>query len=153
MTYVLAVMAGINVGFCYGDEPLPDADTYLMPSVTGHWVMPGERYVELRERVRNGATLYISNSNAILSEFNELAGVKVVDSSMLSERSEMLLGDERIAFSRNKKYDLSPRSSRVIAVEKNGEPVLTENDYGSGKVIYLNFPLEEMDARDGCVAT
>ena len=145
MTYILAVMAGLNIGFCYADDPLPQANTYLMPSVTGHWVMPGERYAELRERVRQGATLYISNSNAILSEFNALAGVRVVDSAQVSERSEMLLDGEKITFSRSKKYDIVPKDTKnVIAYETNGDPVLVRNGYGDGQVLYLNFPLEEM---------
>lgn len=145
MTYILAVMAGLNIGFCFGDDPLPDADVYLMPSVTGHWVMPGERYAELRERVKRGATLYISNSNAILSEFSELVGARVVDSSMVSEHSEMQLNDAKIFFSRNKKYDIVPKNPQnVIAYEKNGDPVLLQNNYGNGRVFYLNFPLEEM---------
>lgn len=145
MTYVLAVMAGLNIGFCFGDEELPDADTYFLPSVTGHWVMPGERYVDLKERVKNGASLYISNSNAILSEFNELAGVRVIDSSMLAEQSEMNLANEAIPFSRNKKYYIVTNDEKnVIAYEKNGDAVLVQNDYGKGKVFYLNFPLEEM---------
>ena len=145
MTYILAVMAGLNIGFCYADDPLPQANTYMMPSVTGHWVMPGERYAELRERVRQGATLYISNSNAILSEFNALAGVRVVDSAQVSERSEMLLDGERITFSRSKKYDIVPKDEKnVIVYEANGDPVLVRNGYGDGQVLYLNFPLEEM---------
>lgn len=145
MTYILSVMAGFNIKFCYADEELPDSDIYFMPSVSGHWVMPGERYAELKERVKKGATLYISNKDAILSEFNELAGVVIKDSDMTNEHSEMNIEDNVIEFSRTKKYYIVPKSKEnVIACEKNGEPVFVKNDYGNGKVFYLNFPLEEM---------
>lgn len=145
MTYILAVMAGFNISFCYGDEELPDSDVYFLPSVTGHWVMPGERYKELKERVKNGASLYISNKDAILSEFNELAGVVIKDSNMTNEHSEMNLEDNVIPFTRTKKYFIVPKDeNNVIAREKNGDVVFVKNDYGKGKVFYLNFPLEEM---------
>ena len=64
---------------------------------------------------------------------------------MTCEQSEMNLFGETIVFQRTKKYFIVPEDeNNVIAYEKNGDAVLVQNDYGKGRVFYLNFPLEQM---------
>ena len=44
-------------------------DTYIMPSVCGNSIIPKEKYDELKKRVADGATLYISNNNGVFTGF------------------------------------------------------------------------------------
>lgn len=142
MTYCLAKQTGLNLSFAYGDEPLPQAEIYLFPSLSGNSILPRERYLELKKRVRDGATLYISNDNAIIPEFEELCGARVCDSEAISETDTAKFASFEIRFSRNRRYLLSPKNAAVLAVDSNGNPAVLENDYGDGKVFYVNFPIE-----------
>jgi Na+-driven multidrug efflux pump len=59
MTYGLAKEAGMNIGYAWCDDVLPESQVYLMPSIKGCYVMPRNNYLELIRRVEEGATLYI----------------------------------------------------------------------------------------------
>lgn len=145
MTYILSKQAGVNIRFCYVEDEIPESDVYLMPSITGHWVISGEKYKALREKVKNGATLYLSNDNGIISDFTEFVGVTVNDSNVMHEESEMNLEGVQIPVKREKKYYITPSTgTTVIATEKSGETVFTRTEYGKGCVYYLNYPIEKM---------
>ena len=57
-----------------------------MPSINGIQVLPKNRYDELKKRVAAGADLYISSDNAVLSEFEALSGLHVLDSYVYTEK-------------------------------------------------------------------
>ena len=142
-SYVLARQAGINLRFCYADDGIPEADTYLLPSVNGITVMNSARYKELKERVRNGARLYISMDNGVLSEFEQLTGMRVVDSHESPESHSFSLDGKKFNFSTKRTYILDSLGADVLARDDNNNPVLSRYEYGKGSVTYLNFPLEE----------
>lgn len=153
-SYVLAKQAGINLKFADSKKDLPEADVYFLPSVSGNRVMPARVYCDLRKKVENGAVLYISNNNAILSDFNALVGVKVNDTEMKEERGSFALDGKNIEYRRGKKYFLTPAGAEILACDESGNPLFTKCLYGKGTVYYLNFPLEENvlgvpDAFDG----
>ena len=143
MTYILLQNCGLNLQFAYCDNDLPESDTYLLPSVEGIYVMNKTKYEALLERVRNGATLYISLNNAILSEFESITGLKVKDSYELSENHSVSLGDDTFSFRRLKNTILSPGTAKVLAYDETGNPCISENTYGKGKVYFVNYPLED----------
>ncbi len=145
MASILAMQAGIYLRFAYVDKPLPKADIYLVPSLSGALMIPGERYEELKTAAREGATVYLSLDDALLGEFEAFTGVRVNDSRVMGERSSFILDGETVTFTRNKRYRLTPMAgTRVLATEEDGAAVFTCADYGKGKVYYLNFPLEKM---------
>ena len=125
MSYILAKQAGVNLRFAYGERELPESNVYLMPSVKGHLVMARERYLELIEKVKNGATLYISNDECILAEFNALTGLIAHNS-------------------RKYKRILKANGAEVLRTDADGNPVFTKFAYGKGVVYYLDYPLETM---------
>lgn len=142
-SHILARQAGINLRFCYADDGIPEADVYLLPSVNGITVMNSKNYNLLKERVRNGAHLYISMDNGVLSEFESLTGMRVLDSFESPDERSFALGDEKFTFRIKRSYRLSSVGAEVIARDNADDPVISEYNYGSGKVTYLNFPLEE----------
>lgn len=125
MAYVLGKQAGVNLRFAYGESELPESNVYLMPSAKGHLVMARERYLELIKKVKNGATLYISNDECILAEFNELTGLIASNS-------------------RKTKRILKPNGAEVLKADESGLPVFTKYKLGKGTVYYLDYPLESM---------
>jgi len=142
-SYVPAKQAGFNIRFADARVGIPDAQVYLMPSISGNFVMPAQNYYDLRKRIENGATLYISNNNGVLSNFNNLAGVTVNNSKTKPESGVFELNGKEISYKRERNYIMTAdRGAEVLARDENGLPIFTKYKYGKGTVYYLNFPLE-----------
>lgn len=150
MAYCLAKQAGLNLRFAWCEDALPEAKVYLMPSILGQQIMPREQYLELRRRVEEGATLYISNDDGILAEFEPLTGLCVADACMIGETCRAALDDLSISFTRSRRYETVPTTAKVLARDDHGIPAISENREGRGRVIYLNFPLEAMLLERSC---
>lgn len=144
MTYCLSKQSGLNIDFTYCNQELPESDVYMLPSINKFQVMPGEQYNELKKRVYEGATLYISNQDGILSEFEELTGLKVLDSAIQPNDGYIELADEKIYFKRKARYKMISAGAEIIAYDQDGLPAISKYNYGKGTVWYVNFPLEEM---------
>ena len=131
--------------FAYADDNLPDADIYLLPSISNMSVMPKRNYQMLKELIFAGKTLYVSYNDAVLSEFEALSGVRVDDRSehrvvgyVTSEKGD------KIAYSRSTNLSLTATSATVLMRETDGNPFMTLNNYGKGKVYFVNAPIEDM---------
>lgn len=142
MTYALAKQAGLTITFADGNDELPDAKCYLLPSVAGIDVLEKTKYDALKRKVENGATLYVSMDNGIMTEFEALFGARVVDSCARDVTSVVTVGKKQLALKGKTKRILQPTFAKVLLSDENGEPVLLKNSYGKGKVYYLNAPLE-----------
>ena len=140
MSYILAKQAGVNIRFSSYKTELPESKIYLLPSVAGMCVMAKEKYYELLERVKNGAVLYISNDNAYLTDFENVTGLKVID----SDESVCEGSFSGLKFKRERNLYLKPVGAQIIEAEEDGNPIFTVHSFGKGKVYYLNFPLEKM---------
>ena len=77
-SYILAHQAGIMPRFANPEEKLPDADCYFLPDAHGRAYLTIERWEELKAKVRDGATLYLSWNDTFLDSLEEVAGVEVV---------------------------------------------------------------------------
>lgn len=144
MTWCLAKQAGLNLRFCWCEEELPDSKIYLLPSICGLNILPLDRYEQLQEKVRQGASLYISNDDGVLSGFESLCGMQTVDSGMYDDRRTISLFGTELPFARKNRFILSPTTARVFAYDSAGDPAVCANQFGRGIVYYVNFPLETM---------
>ena len=144
MTYCLSKQSGMNIEFTYSNQELPESNVYLLPSIVMHWVMHGENYTKLKKRIYDGAVLYISNDDGILSGFEELTGLRVLDASLKNEKGYFEIDNEKIEFSRNRCYRITQKGAKIISYDNNKIPAVSEFDYGKGKVFYVNFPIEKM---------
>ncbi|MBP3495725.1 MAG: cellulase family glycosylhydrolase [Clostridia bacterium] len=142
MTYVLARKAGLNISFADANEEIPDSPIYIVPSIKGVRCMFKDKYDMLKERVKNGATLYLSLDNGILSEFEELCGVKVVDSFTHKTILSTNLNGEKIELEKSRNLTLEITSAEIIAYDSENNPFITVNSYGKGKVYLVNAPIE-----------
>jgi len=145
MSYALAKQAHINLQFNYSEmRNLPEAEVYMLPSLTGMNVMCKETMDQLVQRVYDGATLYISNDNSFMAHFEKLTGMHVVNSMKPSESGSVTWNGEEIPFNRRKRSYLESVGAEVLAYDNLGIPALTKHAYGQGIVYYVNFPLESM---------
>ena len=142
-SHILARQAGLNLRFAYADDGIPESDTYLLPSIDGIRVMNAARYKELKAKIYDGASLYISMNDGVLSEFESLTGMRVLDSYEAPEQNCFTLDGEDFSFRTKRTYVLESVGAEVLARDKSGNPVMSSYKYGRGRVIYLNFPLED----------
>lgn len=56
-------------------------------------MMPSYRFKELKQRVYEGATVYISINNAVISEFEALAGLRINDSKTTYEEGTLIYSE------------------------------------------------------------
>ena len=143
MTYILARQAGLNCQFAFADSEIPDSDIYLLPSVNAYQIMTKDKYEQLKGKVREGADLYISLDNAVLSGFEELTGLKVLDSYEFNERGSATVGGKKIEFSRTRNIIAEPTTAVVLARDDKDRPFLTVNEYGKGRVFFNSLELLE----------
>ncbi len=141
-SFILSKQAGTNISFAWCDAPLPDSDFYLMPSVTGNVIMDGESFKQLRRKICEGATLYISSNGGIISEFESLTGMRINDSDTKKENFKIGINEKEIASKYGARRNFLSSVGAHIIAESNGMPVFTEYTYGKGKVYYLDIPLE-----------
>ncbi len=154
MAYCMAKQSDINLKFAYGDVEIPESDCYLMPSVAGGKVMSGENWAILKKRVLDGASLYISVDNGILSDFNSLAGLRVIDAAYENKSGNFKFDDSEIPYKKRRNFRIEANGADVLAKDEAGNPIITEYQYGKGRVFFVNFPLEyalldETNAFDG----
>ena len=142
MTYILARKAGINCSFAYIDDALPDSSLYIMPSICAYQVMTKGRYEQLKKKVYDGADLYISIENAILSDFENLSGLKVLDSYECNESGTIRIDGHEIAYSRPRTIIAQPTTAEVLVYDDKNRPFISVNKYGQGRVFFVNAPIE-----------
>ncbi len=142
MTHILCRQAGLNCRFAYGDEELPESDLYLLPSLNSIQVMPKKRYDALRQKVQDGATVYLSLGDTVFSEFESFAGLRIVDSYGGADSGTVMLGEHTIPYTRHTVWHMQPTTAQVLATDANGDPFVSVNQYGKGRVYVVNAPLE-----------
>lgn len=143
MTYLLAKQAGLTLQSCYCDQKLPQSDLYFLPSVVRD-NMSRSSYMELKRRVYEGATLYISTRDGTFTEFEELTGVQVRTAAKSGKSGTIRFNDLELAYHKPHIFRIETTRARTLAQDEAGEPIFTVAPYGKGKVYFLNFPLEEM---------
>lgn len=143
MSYILAKQSGINIRFADGGGELPESDFYMMPSVQSVHPIRSEKFNQLKERVADGATLYISNSESVISEFKELTGVVINDSQTKNECGIVIINGKNVEYAYERKLTITADKADVLCYDENGSPLITSYRYGKGKVIYSNFPVEK----------
>jgi hypothetical protein len=141
--YILARQAGFELEFQQGEQPLKEAPLYLVPAVRGINVISRHRWLALLERVKAGATLYLSIDNALLSGFEEVFGlVSQWRSRRANGQLSFSLDGDSLTIPSGFRQDLLPTGAEALGCEADGNPAFTRFDYGKGEVFLLSAPLE-----------
>ena len=143
MTHILTQTCGLNCRFAYGDDVLPDSPLYILPSVNGLNIFPKNRYNALLDKVRDGADLYVSIDDAVFSEFQSFSGLKVIDSYNHPDQGYADVAGEIVHFERKCTYNVRPTTATVLVSDDRGNPFITVNTLGKGRVFFVNAPIEQ----------
>lgn len=145
-SFILAKEAGFDIEFQYSSQPIKQSSLYLMPSVAGSNIIPRRRMNELLDRVRGGATLYVSLDSAMPSGFEQLTGLEPQTQERRTQFGVVTLdgldGQPSIPCSGSHKVCYVPTRATVLGTEEDGNPAFTVADYGKGKVFFLSVPIE-----------
>ena len=147
-SFLLAKQAGLELRFCYAEDEIPQSDVYLVPSAIGDNCLYYRTFLDLTERVKNGATLYISSGGAFLSGFEALTGLRPDHRVAQAHTDEVTLPDgTQLSLFSTVMNPMIPTTAEVVLSTKDGVPALSVNTYGKGKVWYLNYPVEDYTAK------
>jgi len=80
-SFILAKQAGFDFQFQKAGQPIIDAPLYLLPSLKGIDPFYKDYWFKLLDKVKAGATLYMSLDDVYLPTFNEPLGIEVVTNS------------------------------------------------------------------------
>ena len=145
-SYLLARQAGFGIEFASAERTLPDSRFYILPSMPGYAPYSGRAWNRLLERVRCGATVFISlGGEGGHSGFQAVTGLETLDHHKEDVRYSFAFADrpdEHVMAIDTYVRENAVRSARVLAADDGGRPVVSVNDYGDGKVVYCNFPVE-----------
>ena len=132
--YILARQAGIFPAFASPEKPLPDANCYFLPDAQGRAYLTLERWDELKAKVRDGATLYLSWNDTFLDSLEEVAGVEVAFREKRAGTDICDFGDFKVEIPYPVKRRFRALSAETLATNQNGEGVFFRNRYGKGTV-------------------
>jgi len=143
-SFVLAKQAGFDLEFQYDDQPLKPTSLYLVPSVSGGGNMSRRTWQALLERARNGATLYFSHDNCMLSPFGEPFGLEVQTRARRDGMAAFRLAGMDATFTAHApiRLTLDPVRAEVLGQEADGNPIFTRAAYGAGQLYFFSVPIE-----------
>ncbi|MCI5969943.1 MAG: hypothetical protein SPF92_03790 [Clostridia bacterium] len=149
--YCLAKQAGIDLKFAHADSPLPESDIYLMPSIDTTRAITRHRFVELLERVKEGATLYLSIGSAQFRWFDKLSGMDIAYREGSDVSETIFINDTKLTVKPDFKYIPENVSSKIIAKSDDGRAVYVRNNYGKGYIYASTMPVEKFLGKQNCV--
>lgn len=145
-SFILAKQAGFDFTFQKAGQEIKDAPLYLLPSVKGIDPFYKDYWLKLLDKVKAGATLYLSLDDGYLPTFNEPLGITVSTNS--KRRGPVSFGaklfNDSLVFKvpAERRLLIDPKGTTVLAREEDGNPVFLKSSYGKGSIYLLALPLE-----------
>jgi len=143
--FILAKQSGFDLEFQKAGQKLKDAPLYLLPSLSGYSSLTKAQWEELIEKVRAGASLYISSNDALLSSFEALAGLRVIRKSARQGAAKFQLdftGDVGFSCAATQHFEIEAAGANVLGREPDGNPCFSAFPCGRGVVYYSSIPIE-----------
>lgn len=146
--YILAKRANMDVGFTYALDKIPDSPLYIFPCVAGNHAITRHRLIELLDRVKKGAVLYISAYTGLFRSLPEITGTTFEYREKIDSQKTVRFGENE--FRINTAYFLKPEETcaDILARDENGDGVFFRHKYGEGYVYFLTLPLERHISRE-----
>jgi endo-1,4-beta-mannosidase len=145
-SFMLAKQAGFDFEFQKADQKIKDAPLYLLPSLKGIAPFYKDYWFQLLDKVKAGATLYMSLDDAYLPTFNEPLGVEVATNEKRRDQITFnaTINSESLIFTSKseRKLTIDPKKATVLAAEEDGNPIFLKTSYGKGFIYLLTFSLE-----------
>lgn len=143
-SFMLGVQSGRFIDFTYEEEKLPDSEYYILPCIRLNFgAIHTFTLNAIKEKVKNGAKLLITNNGGAISEFEELTGLSVSGRACVATKKEFLVNGKESCITAPLDLQLVKKGARVLLFDKKGGILLSEHSYGKGKILFFNAPLED----------
>ncbi|HEY3549175.1 MAG TPA: cellulase family glycosylhydrolase [Propionicimonas sp.] len=144
-SFVLAKQAGFDLRFRRRGQDLPASGLYLLPSISGHGALRRGEMDDLLRRVEDGAVLYVSADDLVVTGLAARTGMEVVHRSSRSGPARFttaFTADAELTCDAATRYELAVTGAEVLGRELDGNPCLSVVPYGAGRVYMSSLPLE-----------
>lgn len=141
--FMLAKRAGIELKFVAKDYDfeIPDSKLYFLPGIEACFFMRGRMTTKLLKKAEEGATLVYTYDGGLISPFESVFGCKSLGRTT-APSMQIVLDEQSISVPRQFALRLIPVTAKVLAYDTDGNPAITVNDYGKGKIVFVNAPVE-----------
>ena len=144
-SYILARQAGIMPEYQSSAQKPRNASAYFFPNVEQRGHMPNSIWIDLKDKVRDGATLYLSiDENCFLTGMDSFCGMQIAKKTSESRNLNVNFGDFSLSVNRKDNPVYESCGAEVLAKDQDGNPVFFRNRYGKGSVYTLCFPIERI---------
>ncbi len=154
-SFMLAKQAGLDITFAWCKDEIPAAPAYFLPTLTGLAAIEGHVLADLLRRVKeDGAALYLSVGETLLSPFAQFTGIRVETRSRRKGGDTVPVGGTDFSLWPAIRWQMGKEVAdtvTVLSADQEGRPVFTCNQYGKGKVFCLMYPLEQIAGNDAGV--
>ena len=140
--FMLGVQSGRYLDFCYEDQPLKDAEYYIMPSITGEHSLPKYQWERLEEKIKNGAKLLITCDGGVFRNFERLTGLRIEGKENIENTVDFTIEGKTLSLNRKWKTFLKSETAQILLRDSDGQILLAQNSFGKGSVMFLNSSLE-----------
>lgn len=141
--FVLAKQAKMQLAFSTIDQPIPEAQTYILPCITGPDAVPLRKWHEIIARVRAGATLFLSLGDGVVADFNRLTGVRIDSRALAAGPMVAILPGGEVPMTGADDLAITPDGCTVLGTRQDtGAPVFWRHVCGQGRIFVYAAPLE-----------
>ena len=141
-SFMLGVQSGRYIDFCHEEQSLKDSDYYILPCVTDTHALPKCQADFLSEKIRNGAKLLITYNGGAIRDFEQWTGLRVCGNEGVENTCVFNLQGEKVSLPRERKLIVESITAEVVAKDQEGNVAVSVNQFGNGKVVFVNAPLE-----------
>jgi endo-1,4-beta-mannosidase len=140
--FILAKKAGLEIEFQFTNEPLKDAPSYIIPSLSGFFGPTSKIIDELKAKIQNGSELFITYKDGFISSFEELTGLEIQSRRSVATIDSVVYNGNRFSIQTNTKLFLKATQAETLALDSLGNVVFSRNMYGKGNIFFLSYPIE-----------
>ena len=146
-SFILAKQAGFDLEFQTVEQPLRDADFYLLPAIGTTEPVPLGFYRALLEKVAAGATLLVSWAGGVLQPFEEVFQLRPEWRETHAQPWQMRFAEAPdhepgLEFRQSLRLVCTTTGAELLAADDAGHPVFTAGRCGNGRVLFLGVGLE-----------
>ena len=142
-SYCLAKQANMDLEFTHAADKLPEADLYIMPSIDDNQAISRYRLLEILERVKNGASFYLSVGTGLFRMIPKITGVTFAYRKKNAGEEKVYIGGQELRLKADYIYTLEHYKAEALASADNGRPVYFKYRYGKGFIYFSTIPVEK----------
>jgi endo-1,4-beta-mannosidase len=141
--FCLALQANMNMSFAHATTELPDSSLYMFPSINNFHSICKRHLDKLLDRVKAGASLYISIGEGLFRSLPEITGVTIAYREKINNAEKVNINGKIITLKADYRYVIETCEAEVLATGEDGRPVYTKNRYGDGYIYFSTIPIEK----------